>query len=226
MNPPIDKQSPIIRMSSRLYLIIAAFLLVPAPEITSQEEPSKGTLIVSRATVTNFIEDPIVTANLSKDEELKKLLPSTFVMLLGSTGQKIYWSPALCRMVAIGPGKRSSFREMVAEGAHPLSISLGAIGRPEYFGFRFVDGKPEFLYTYGQLSVEESYEISADGSKLFQRFRIQSNAIDGAFSLTENWRAVVTADNGEWLNNVLTLSREQLNEGFTITYHLDPNALP
>lgn len=214
-------------MSSRLHLIIATLLLVPTLEVLSQDEdPSKGTLIVSRATVTNFIEDPIVTANLSKDEELKKLLPSTFVMLLGSTGQKIYWSPALCRMVAIGRDKRGAYREIVAEGAHPLSISLGAIGRPEYFGFRFVDGKPEFLYTYGQLSVEESYQISSDGSKLFQRFRIQSNAIDGAFSVTENWRAMVTSDNGEWLNNVLTLSREQLNEGFTIIYHLDPNALP
>lgn len=225
MNPQTDKLSPKKRMIPRLYPIIAAILM--APWVVSQdEEPSKGTLIVSRATVTNFIEDPIVTANLSTDVKLKKLLPSTFVMVLGATGQKIYWSPALCRMVAIGRDKRASFREMVAEGAHPLSISLGAIGRPEYFGFRFVDGKPEFLYTYGQLSVEESYEISADGSRLYQRFQVQSNAIDGAFSVTENWRALVTADHGEWLNNVLTLSREQLNEGFTITYHLDPNALP
>lgn len=112
---------------------------------------------------------------------------------------------------------------MIAEGPHPLSFSLGTMGKPKFFGFRYVNNQPEFLYTYGQLSVEVSFSFSDDGSKVLQTFKVASNAIDGAFSVSEALRKLVSANNGKWSNNVLMLSRAELKEGFTVTYHLDPS---
>lgn len=183
-------------------------------------------MIVKRVTVPNFLTDPVVFGNIRKVDDVSDSLPSTFVLTHPITGQAVYWSPVICRMIAIKNGSRTStYHEMIAEGPHPLAFSLGAIGKPKYFGFRMVNGLPEFLYTYGQLSVEEKYRFSPDGRQLMQSFKVASSAIDGAYSLPENLRAIATANNGNWSNNVLMLKREELNAGFTVTFHLDPAQL-
>lgn len=190
----------------------------------AQGDEEFASVEIKKVTIPNFIKDPIVLANISSDEDVSATLPSTFIISSPETGQKFFWNPILCRLVAIDNGKFPEFIELVAEGAHPFSISLGTIGRPRFFGMRIVDGFPEFLYTYGQLSVEERFKLSADGKRLLQSFQVKSNSIDGAFSLSKSWREAVTADNGRWNNNVLMLTREELAEGFTVTYHLDPTA--
>jgi hypothetical protein len=201
-------------------------LLISIVAVGSISRGQGNSLVVRRATIPNFLTDPIIFGNISKTDDVTTTLPSTFILTSPVTGQAVYWSPVICRLAAIKNGKKTpKFREIVAAGPHPLAISLGAIGKPKFFGFRLVDGRPEFLYTYGQLSIEESFAFSPDGRELKQSFKIVSNAIDGAYSLPENWRAFVTANNGRWGNNVLMLKKEELKEGFTITFHLDPSKL-
>jgi hypothetical protein len=211
----------IIRIPILVMVVLPGLPLLPGHAQDQAPRP----LLIQRNTVPNFLTDPIVTGNASKLDDVSATLPSTFIMTSPVTGQSIYWSPPLCRVLAIKKGKLASFRELIAEGPHPISLCLGAIGRPRYFGFRLVEGTPEFLYTYGQLSVEERFAISDDGRSVLQTFKITSNAMDGAFGLSPAWREVATADTGKWNNNVLLLSREELKKGFTITYHLDPSQL-
>lgn len=191
------------------------FAILPA---MGQEE-----MIVRRATISNFLTDPIVTGNIRVADDVSSTLPSTFILTHPQTGQSIYWSPVICRLIAIKNGERTSFHEVVAEGPHPFAFSLGAIGKPKFFGFRMVDGLPEFLYTYGQLSIEEKFQFSKDGRKIEQSFKVASTAIDGAFSVSEEVRKIVTADNGRWGGNVIRFRRDEFNAGFTVTYHLDPS---
>lgn len=206
-------------MKTRI-LSIFSIAVLTASSLHAEED-----LLIKRATVSNFLSDPIVLGNVSQADDVTNSLPSTFIITLPSTGQEIYWSPAVCRLISIKKGNRASFDEMIAEGPHPLAFSLGAIGKPKYFGFRIVEGLPEFLYTYGQLSIEEKFSFSDDGRKVLQTYKIVSNAIDGAFSVPEKLRKMVTANNGKWSNNVLMLKRDELKEGFTVTYHLDPTQL-
>ncbi len=209
-------------MIIRILTLVIVLTLCQLEQSQSQDY-SKKPLLIQRNTIPNFLKDPIVTGNVSKLDDVSATLPSTFILTSPVTGQSIYWSPPLCRVLAVKKGKLPSFRELIAEGPHPLSISLGAIGRPKFFGFRLIEGNPEFLYTYGQLSVEERFAISTDGRSIYQSFKVTTNALDGSFSLSPTWREVVTSDNGRWSNNVLALSREELLAGFTITYHLDPS---
>lgn len=177
-------------------------------------------LVIKRATIDNFLTDPV--ANNSADS---KTLDSVFVMTLPSTGQKVYWSSLSCRLIAVKNGQATTgLTELEANGPHPLALSLGATGSPKFFGVRIVNGIPEYLYTFGQLSIEETFRFSADGKRLYQNFKIQSNAIQGNFTVPEKWRETLTGDNGRWSKNVLKLTKLEMQEGFTFTFHLDPNA--
>ncbi len=204
--------------------IVLAFCVPPASMVAGQDVEEKSRLIVQRITIPNFIDDPIVLGSLLPGERRSPVLPSVFVLSSPETGQQICWDPGSCRLLAVrsGPNPRevNRFRDLRAEGAHPLSVSMGALGRPIFFGFRVEDGIPRFLYTFGQLSVEERIDLSADGQFLFQHFIIKANPSSGAVRVPESWQSFASADKGKWGANVLSLTREEFAEGFTITYRL------
>jgi len=199
----------------------ALFCLLPATE--GRCEPL-GQLILKRTTIKNFIADAVINRALSGSDATPHQLASTFEMILPSTEQTFVWSPALCRLIGIHRGKQTSFIEISAEGVHPFSVSTGARGTPVFFGFRLVAGAPEFLYTYGQMSIEERFEISADGRRLYQHFKIAASTANTTYTVPESWRKILTADNGRWMQTTLALNRQETMEGFTVTYHLDPQA--
>ncbi len=195
---------------------------------TTEEQPPalpSNRLIVRRTSLTNFMSDQTVLTDQGKVLTDMRILPSTFAMISENTDQTFYWDPHLCRLIAIrNSDKTPDFIELTAEGGHPLGLSPGVMGNPKFFGMRYVEGDPEFLYTYGQLSVEERFTISDDGRRIHQTFKVLTRASQGSCSFTTNWRETVTANNGRWKGNVISLRKDELKKGVRVTYHLDPSA--
>ena len=193
----------------------------------AQEGSATSSLTVTRATVQDFVGDATITGSEPK-ESGSSVLPSIFVISSASTGQMIFWSPTTCRLLAVknGEARRATgallSKELLAEGAHPFAITIGAAGEPRFFGFRIKDNAPEFLYTFGQISVEEKFSLSSDGTKLYQTFRVSIQSASGAIRFPEPWRKLAEANKGTWNSNVLAVSKEDMSEGFTVTYRLDP----
>ena len=109
----------------------------------------------------------------------------------------------------------------IAAGAPPLSAALSSAVKPKYFGFRIVAKRPEFLYSFGKLAIEESIWIDPSGKKLKQQFRIGNLAADAAvkLSFSEDWRKRITSETGKWKGNTLTIQKEKASE-FVLTYRL------
>lgn len=201
-------------MKLNVYSILLACCIGSVQFSEGQEK-----LAVKRGGVSNFLKDQTVV--LPKG---RKQLDSVFQIVLPSTGQTLYWSSEACRLIGIKNGEKTTLTELEASGAHPLARSIGAVGTPKFFGLRIVDnGLPEFLYSIGQLSIEEKLQFSPDGKRLLQTVKIQSGAIQGNYVIPENWREVITGDNGRWSGNTLRLTNAEMQEGFTFTFHLDPN---
>lgn len=176
-------------------------------------------VVVKRTSVANPVTDSQVFGAGEKT-----LLPSIFLVTHNETGQSLYWSPDACRLIAVKNGEGMNYRELIAEGIHPFARSLGSMGKPKFFGLRIRSGgNPEFLYTYGQLSIEERFEFSADGKKLRQHFTINSGAITGAVVVPEAWREFVETSLGRWEKTQLSLTRDEMKTGLTLTYLLDPS---
>ena len=108
---------------------------------------------------------------------------------------------------------------MMAAGPAPLSGSGGASGSPRYFGFRLVGGMPEFLYTFGALSVEERLWLEEEGKVLKQRFSVREAPRGLLLTLPEEWKRRVTASVGVWKKNVLSVPKEASGE-VILTYRL------
>jgi len=67
----------------------------------------------------------------------------------------------------------------LAQGNSPLSMSIGAIAEQvKFYGYRSVDGVPEFLYTIGALKVAERIQPGEDGQTIVQHFNVERNPFD------------------------------------------------
>jgi len=108
---------------------------------------------------------------------------------------------------------------LMAAGPAPLTGSGGASGAPRYFGFRLVGGMPEFLYTFGALSVEERLWLEDGGKVLKQRFSVRQGSRGIQLTLPEEWRRRATASVGTWKKNVLSVPNESTGE-VILTYRL------
>ncbi len=108
---------------------------------------------------------------------------------------------------------------LLAAGPAPLTGSGGAGGAPRYFGFRLVGGMPEFLYTFGLLTVEERLWLEEEGTVLKQRFSVRDARRGIQLTLPEEWRRRATASVGTWKKNVLSVPNESTGE-VILTYRL------
>jgi len=108
---------------------------------------------------------------------------------------------------------------LMAAGPAPLTGSGGASGAPRYFGFRLVGGMPEFLYTFGALSVEERLWLEDGGKVLKQRFSVRQASRGVQLTFPEEWILRVSATVGTWKKNVLSVPNESTAE-VILTYRL------
>lgn len=198
----------------------------PPPAATPATAPVR--LLVSRRTVKNFLTDTEALSVYPKGGEGLADLQGLFAIGSAETGRAILWDPTSCRLLGIlllpgssAPAGAEPQYLLKASGALPILKTAGASGTPRYFGFRIVSGIPEFLYTLGSLSIEESIWLEEDGSVLKQRFKVSPAARGLQFTFAPDWKARLSASAGTWKDRTLTVPKE--SEGVVVlTYRLDP----
>ncbi len=110
-----------------------------------------------------------------------------------------------------------------AEGPFPLSKTIGGGGSPHFFGFRIVDGKPEFLYLCGLLHIEERLWLEDEGRILKQRFSVTHAPKGLEIALPLQWQNRITTSVGTVKNGILSVPSTATSE-VVITYSLIPSA--
>lgn len=195
-------------------------------------------LLISRKTCENFLTDKdLLQAHLDPSGNPRPL-PGVFEIESPSAACQIIWDPQTCRMVGVltksGNRQHSSLSgsppaaaalaatppPLTASGPHPLRRSTGAYGDPIYFGFRWLHGRPGFLYTIGSLIVEEWIWLE-DPTLLSQHFRIRSPESDVIVLLPTGWSDEITSTAGTIKDGVLTVPAANAAE-FAITTRLKP----
>ena len=213
----------------------------PSLEVETPSSLSVPLLLdISRRSLKNFLEDgPALEAYRRPDETIDDLEDAFTIGALRG-GYTLIWDATACRLVGVvdlklsEPNDEASPRSipnqpkspylLLAEGYHPLTGSLGAFGKPLYFGFRIVDGIPEFLYNHGALQVEERLWLEGDGYILKHRFTVKDpkNAI--LLRFPESWKALITdASAGTWNGQTLSVSVEDTAK-VVLTYDLLPKS--
>ncbi len=109
---------------------------------------------------------------------------------------------------------------LIASGLPPLAATMGEQVSPSYFGFRMIGDRPEFLYSIGNLTIEETIWLDASGEKMMQRMRIGNREdSDLKLSFPEDWKKRIDTATGTWKGSILTIPKEDADE-FVLTYRL------
>lgn len=117
-------------------------------------------------------------------------LPAAIAVNFGDT-LSIAWDTVECRWLYAWRGGFLNINDSdplpeligdivyLAQGNAPLSTSIGADARQvKFYGYREVDGVPEFLYTIGILKVAERIQPGDDGKTIVQHFNVERNQFD------------------------------------------------
>lgn len=209
-------------------------------------------LDISRKNLKNFLTDEeALSPYRSSDGKIRELKG---VFMIGSEDASfaVFWDSLSCRMLGVidisrpeesGPtpdlsagaantdhGKKQPTlpSPYVLKASGPAQFS-GPTGKPEspvYFGFRLVEGKPEFLYTSGSLAVEERIWLVSDGTILKQRFSVREAGNGFRLVLPPEWKERMDVSSGTWKDNTLTVPADSATE-VILTYRLsDPEPQP
>lgn len=197
-------------------------------------------LDISRCSLENFLEDESALEVYRHPDETINDLEDAFTIAAINGHYTLIWDATACRLVGVvdfkllqpdgeafpqsSANKLNSPYHLLAEGFHPLAGSFGAFGKPVYFGFRIVEGVPEFLYNHGALSVEERLWLEGDGYIMKQRFTVKDaeNAI--LLHFPKSWKAMITETSaGTWNGQTLSVPVEKASE-VTLTYNLLPKS--
>ena len=176
---------------------------------------AEETVRVRQVTPPNPVADPVVLANRAAltpapADGVIASLPGAIEIRFPAAGIGCVWDPVECRLLYVWKGDSPEAGLIqVAEGPAPLAASMGVYGAPHYFGYRIVAGAPEFLYRLGRLAIEERVEISADGAKLTQRWKIYQGDDDVMLAVPERWRKAVEAPGGTWSESFLKIPKDK-----------------
>lgn len=201
-------------------------------EATPQGKPLK--LDISRRFLKNFLTDEVALIPYQDKDGATKELQGTFMIGAVKSSHAVFWDPVSCRMLGAlnlkntaEPAKSSEGDEeapspytLLAAGSHPLSGSKGAFESPKYFGFRLVSGRPEFLYTFGGLQIEEQIGLEDEGLILKVRYVVKGSKSGFTLSFPAEWKARCEASVGEWKENQLAVPGDAA-EALVLTFLLD-----
>ncbi len=194
-------------------------------------------LNVARQRLKNFLTDETVLAPYKAADGSYRDLISTFTIGTPSGHFAVFWDSETCRLLGAldleSPPKSvvsgdssegednpaSSPYPLLAEGPHPFNRTGGFYGEPAFFGFRMSNGVPTYLYTCGNLVIEERIWLADGGDTLKQMFTIRDPKSPVSYSVPEAWKERVGASVGEWKDNVLTIPKDEASE-FLISYRL------
>lgn len=199
---------------------------------TPQGKPLK--LDISRRFLKNFLTDEVALIPYKDKDGETKELQDTFMIGAVQSTHAAFWDPVSCRMLgalnlkappsaaksAEGEEEAPSPYTLLASGSHPLSGSKGTFESPKYFGFRLVNGRPEFLYTFGALQIEEQVWLEDDGLILKERYAVKGAKSGYTLTVPMAWRERCEASVGEWKENQLIVPGDVAGE-LILTFLLD-----
>lgn len=221
-----------VSMPPRLSLIaLCLAAALPAGADTGATAAGAPAPAIRQVTLPNPVSDPVVLAHRSlltpvPADGLLTQLPGLIEVRHSQPALGYAWDPVECRLLFAWKGASLTDLLFVAEGPGPLSATIGAIGSPQYFGYRLVGGHPEFLYRIGRLAIEESIAPSPDGTRLVQRWKVYQAEFDLMLAVPERWREAVQPGAGSWTEGFLKVPKEQAGD-LTLTWRLAPApALP
>lgn len=221
-----------------------------AAGVISEHASAQGSAVkldISRRNLKNFLTDEAaLQAYRPASGELGELLD---VFTFGSVDlpYAIFWDPQACRLIGVlhidrakempqPAGEKSSAEGRSAEpsppgnldpylfkaqGPFPLSKTRGIAGPVRYFGFRLVDGAPEFLYTCGSYPIEERLWLDEGGRVLRQRFFVKDPPATGLqIAVPDAWTGRVQASIGTWKGSLLVLPKD--SSEVVLSYPLAP----
>ncbi len=211
-----------------LSLSLFATGITPAQNAESQVSIWRGEMM-------NLLTDPVALLRFSAGTKGKagKLRAPIAVHFPG--GEVSYcWDAVACRLIYVWKGKEFLKEEPVsglsspavdpifmASGPQLFSATIGAYGKPSYFGFKLADGIPEFYYSSGRIGVRERITISEDGKVLMQHFAIENAPGNVQLVLPEDWKDRLTVGKGTTVKGrFLTLSKSEAAD-FTLSYSLN-----
>lgn len=179
------------------------------------EARAEDTVRIRQITPPNPVADPVVLANRmgltpAAADGVLASLPGAIEIRFSAPVIGCVWDPVECRLLYVWRGESPEAGLIqVAEGPAPLAATTGVYGAPQYFGYRIVAGAPEFLYRLGRLAIEERIEVSADGSKLTQRWKIYQAGHDVVLAVPERWKQAVEAPGGSWSESFLKIPKDK-----------------
>ena len=163
------------------------------------------------------------------DKTLKGALPGAIAVHFPDKELSFCWDPVECRLLYVWKGGFLQHQPdlagiagklvYVAEGPAPLAASVGAFDAPDFFGYRLVNGVPEFLYTQGLLSVAERFELAADGQSFTQFFSVQNTPFEVNLAIPERWKESVSSSIGTWTKGFVTIPLKSIKD-FRLTFQL------
>ncbi len=203
---------------------------VPTP--APQGKPLK--LDISRRFLKNFLTDEVALIPYQDKDGEPKALQDTFMIGAVKSTHAAFWDPVSCRLLgalnlkestepvkaAEGEEEPPSPYTILAAGAHPLNGSKGTFENPKYFGFRLVKGRPEFLYTFGGLQIEEQVWLEDDGQVLKERYVVKGAKSGYTLTFPAEWKERCDASVGEWKENHLIVPGDAAGE-LILTFRLD-----
>lgn len=194
-------------------------------------------LDLSRRDLKNFLTDKDALAPYRNAKGTASELRDVFALGAVDSRFAALWDPLACRLVGVldlkappetgapppPPSANSEEKDgeapqeptppdtpylYKAAGPFPLAKTPGASGPPRYFGFRLVNGAPEFLYTCGGVSIEERLWLEDGGKILQQRFSAKQASRGLQIAIPEGWKGRVAASAGTWRGSVLAVPAE------------------
>ncbi|MEN8715709.1 MAG: hypothetical protein ABF384_12440 [Verrucomicrobiales bacterium] len=207
-------------------------------------------LDISRRHLRNFLTDEEALEAYGSDDARRENLHGAFMIGSPGARYVAIWDPTAARLIGVldvEPPKKEQSKEeekadnaglkkedaekeelsgpspyiYSAEGLPPFQESSGAFGKPEYFGFRVVAGRPKFLYTHGSLRIEEMIWLEDEGRVLKQRFSIRSPQNDAQIAVVSDWKDRITHSVGEWDGSALKVSKDEAGN-IELSYQLEP----
>lgn len=186
----------------------------PAPE---REVPK-----IAQLTLPNPIIDEVALLNRARIAGEKNLpmaiLPGVIRVQHQDSAFGYAWDPVECRLLFAWRGEDPSELVYVAEGPGPISATIGVWGVPDYFGYRMVNGVPEFLYRLGKVAVEERLEPNADGTSLVQHWKVYQADFGVLLTVPVRCRGFVEPSTGRWSGGFLNLPPKQ-DRQITLTWN-------
>ena len=218
-----------IRNFAWVSLVISANLAVgaeenPSPEITPP--PTAPTIQpavvqIQQGTLPNPVTDEVTLIHrrqLSPAEPEPLISLPAMIKVKHETEKVSYaWDPIECRLLLVWKGDSMADLIYVAEGPAPFAASIGVWGPPDYFGYRMIDGAPEFLYHFGRIGVAERIIPLPDGSGITQHWEVHQADYGLQVSVPERWKPRVKSSAGSWSGLFLKVGENDAKD-FTLTW--------